>query len=134
MQIEQAEWDCSGICSQAASEGDSPQPSDMIGDGLGARLDWLEAWLSDAVRRSPGPGCDAGRHSGGTAVASAAADLNIGAAFRFLTGSRGVAASSRLGGPGAGPSRPCSSSSWPRAGAEEFVDGSRDTAPASPGC
>ena len=58
--------------------------SDMIGDGLRARLDWLEAWLSGAVRRRLARDAT---HVGipvAPQLQSAAADLNIGAAFRYL--------------------------------------------------
>jgi DNA polymerase-3 subunit delta' len=58
--------------------------ADMIGDGLGVRLDWLEAWLSGAVRQRLAPDAT---HVGIPVPArlqSAAAHLNIGAAFRCL--------------------------------------------------
>jgi DNA polymerase-3 subunit delta' len=58
--------------------------ADMVGDGLGARLDWLEAWLSDAVRARLARDATQVGIPVAPQLQSAASDLNIGAAFRFL--------------------------------------------------
>jgi DNA polymerase-3 subunit delta' len=57
---------------------------DMIGDGLGARLDWLEAWLSGAVRQRLARVATQVGIPVAPQLQSTAADMNIGAAFRCL--------------------------------------------------
>lgn len=58
--------------------------AEMTGDGLGDRLDWLEAWLAQAVRRRLAPDATQLGIPVPPRLQSSAADLNIGAAFRCL--------------------------------------------------
>jgi DNA polymerase-3 subunit delta' len=58
--------------------------ADMLGEGLPARLDWLEAWLAQAVRRRTLPDATRLTVPGGPLLQRAAAEVNITAAFRML--------------------------------------------------
>jgi DNA polymerase-3 subunit delta' len=56
----------------------------MMGEGLPARLDWIEGWVGQAIRaRTLGEGNQV-THSGGPLLQRAAAAVNISAAFRIL--------------------------------------------------
>jgi len=57
---------------------------DMLGEGLPARLDWLEAWLGQAVRAQALPDGTDLTVPGGPLLQRAAAEVNITAAFRIL--------------------------------------------------
>jgi len=57
---------------------------DMLGEGLPARLDWLEAWLGQAVRAQALPDGTDLTVPGGSLLQRAAAEVNITAAFRIL--------------------------------------------------
>jgi DNA polymerase-3 subunit delta' len=56
----------------------------MMGDGLPARLDWLEAWLAGAVRVRTLPRATRLTVQGGALLQRSAATVNISAAFRML--------------------------------------------------
>jgi hypothetical protein len=56
----------------------------MLGEGLPARLDWLEAWLGQAVRAQALPDGTDLTVPGGSLLQRAAAEVNITAAFRIL--------------------------------------------------
>lgn len=58
--------------------------ADMLGEGLPARLDWLEAWLAHAVRDRTVPDATRLTVPGGPLLQRAAAEVNITAAFRTL--------------------------------------------------
>jgi DNA polymerase-3 subunit delta' len=59
--------------------------ADMQGEGLPARLDWLEAWLGGAIRRAAGVGDETGlTFRAGSPLQRATAELNITAAFQVL--------------------------------------------------
>jgi len=58
--------------------------ADMLGEGLPARLDWLEAWLGQAVRARTLPDATGLTVPGGPLLQRAAAEVNITAAFRTL--------------------------------------------------
>ena len=58
--------------------------ADMLGEGLPARLDWLEAWLAQAVRRRMLPDATRLTVPGGPLLQRAAGEVNITAAFRML--------------------------------------------------
>jgi len=57
---------------------------DMLGEGLPARLDWLEAWLGQVVRVRTLPDATGLTVPGGPWLQRAAAEVNITAAFRTL--------------------------------------------------
>ena len=57
---------------------------DMMGDGLPARLDWLEAWLGQVVRSQAVPDATRLTVPGGPWLQRTAAEVNITAAFRML--------------------------------------------------
>jgi DNA polymerase-3 subunit delta' len=58
--------------------------ADMMGEGLQTRLDWLEAWLGQAVRAQTLPDATGLTVPGGPLLQRAAAEVNITAAFRML--------------------------------------------------
>jgi DNA polymerase-3 subunit delta' len=58
--------------------------ADMLGEGLPARMDWLEAWLGQAVRAQALPGATRLTVPGSPLLQRAAAEVNITAAFRML--------------------------------------------------
>jgi DNA polymerase-3 subunit delta' len=58
--------------------------ADMIGEGLPARLEWLESWLGLAVRRRVLPDATGLTVPGGPLLQRAATEVNITAAFRTL--------------------------------------------------
>ncbi|MCM2310631.1 MAG: DNA polymerase III subunit delta' [Steroidobacteraceae bacterium] len=58
--------------------------ADMLGEGLPARMDWLEAWLGQAVRAQALPDGTRLTVPGGPLLQRAAAEVNITAAFRML--------------------------------------------------
>ncbi len=58
--------------------------AEMIGEGLGTRLDWLERWLSGALRVRLEPDATQVRIQGVPKLQRAAAALNMHAAFRFV--------------------------------------------------
>jgi len=58
--------------------------ADMLGEGLPTRLDWLEAWLGQAVRARTLPDATGLTVPGGPLLQRAAAEVNITAAFRML--------------------------------------------------
>ncbi|MGI9246871.1 MAG: DNA polymerase III subunit delta' [Steroidobacteraceae bacterium] len=60
--------------------------ADLQGEGLPARLDWLEAWLGNALRRRVGAGGDETglTFRAGSPLQRAPAELNITAAFQLL--------------------------------------------------
>lgn len=58
--------------------------ADMLGEGLPARLDWLEAWLGQVVRVRTLPDATGLTVPGGPWLQRAAAEVNITAAFRTL--------------------------------------------------
>lgn len=57
---------------------------DMLGEGLPARLDWLEAWLGQAVRARTLPDATRLTVPGGSLLQRSAAEVNITDAFRML--------------------------------------------------
>ena len=58
--------------------------AEMMGDGLPVRLDWLEAWLGQAIRaRTVSNGTQLTVRGGGE-LQRAAAEVNISAAFRMV--------------------------------------------------
>lgn len=58
--------------------------ADMLGEGLAVRMDWLEAWLGQAVRAQALPDATRLTVPGGPQLQRAAAEVNITAAFRML--------------------------------------------------
>lgn len=58
--------------------------ADMLGEGLPARLDWLEAWLGQAVRSQAQADATGLTFPGSPLLQRAAAEVNITAAFRML--------------------------------------------------
>jgi DNA polymerase III subunit delta' len=59
--------------------------ADMQGEGLPARLDWLEAWLGSALQRRIGVGDETGlTFRAGSPLQRAPAELNITAAFQVM--------------------------------------------------
>jgi hypothetical protein len=59
--------------------------ADMQGEGLTARLDWLEAWLAAALRRRTGlPDENSLTFRAGSPLQRAMAEVNITAAFQVL--------------------------------------------------
>ncbi len=58
--------------------------ADMMGQGLSARLDWLEAWLGQTVRAQALPDATGLTVPGGPLLQTAAAEVNITTAFRLL--------------------------------------------------
>jgi DNA polymerase-3 subunit delta' len=62
----------------------------MMGDGLPVRLDWLEAWLGQAIRRLSLPDGNQLTVSGGNELQRAAAEVNISTAFRMVDRMREV--------------------------------------------
>lgn len=58
--------------------------ADMLGEGLPARIDWLEGWLGQAVRAQAVPVATRLTVPGGPQLQRAAAEVNITAAFRML--------------------------------------------------
>jgi DNA polymerase-3 subunit delta' len=56
----------------------------MSGDGLPVRVDWLEAWVGQAIRRRTLPAGSQVTIPGGPLLQRAAAAVNISAAFRVL--------------------------------------------------
>jgi len=58
--------------------------ADMTGDGLPARLDWLESWLGQAVRARAVPDATRLTLPGGPLLQRAATEVNITAAFRMV--------------------------------------------------
>jgi DNA polymerase-3 subunit delta' len=58
--------------------------AEMTGDGLGVRLDWLEAWLGAALRRRLAHDATQVGIPVAPQLQSAAAHLNMGTAFRYL--------------------------------------------------
>jgi DNA polymerase-3 subunit delta' len=56
----------------------------MLGEGLAVRLDWLEAWLGQAVRGRVLPGATWLTVQGGPLLQRTAAEVNMNAAFRVL--------------------------------------------------
>jgi DNA polymerase-3 subunit delta' len=56
----------------------------MMGEGLPVRLDWLEAWLDQAVRSRTLPTGTQLTVRGGAVLQRAAAEVNISAAFRMV--------------------------------------------------
>jgi DNA polymerase-3 subunit delta' len=58
--------------------------SGMLGEGLTTRLDWLEAWLGQAIRAQALPDATGLTVPGGPLLQRAAAAVNITAAFRML--------------------------------------------------
>jgi DNA polymerase-3 subunit delta' len=58
--------------------------ADMMGEGLPVRLDWLEAWLGRSVRAAALPDATRLTVSGGPLLQTAAAEVNISAAFRMV--------------------------------------------------
>jgi DNA polymerase III subunit delta' len=58
--------------------------SGMLGEGLQTRLDWLEAWLGQAVRAQALPDATGLTVPGGPLLQRAAVAVNITAAFRML--------------------------------------------------
>ena len=58
--------------------------AEMMGEGLPARLDWLEAWLGRAIRARTAPSGMQLTVRGGGELQRAAAEVNISAAFRMV--------------------------------------------------
>jgi DNA polymerase-3 subunit delta' len=58
--------------------------AEMMGEGLGTRLDWLERWLSGTLRVRLAPDATQVRIRGAPTLQRAAAALNMHAAFRFV--------------------------------------------------
>ena len=58
--------------------------ADMLGDGLPARLDWLESWLGQLIRGRAVPSATHLSVPGGPLLQRAAAEVNITAAFRLI--------------------------------------------------
>ena len=59
--------------------------ADMLGEGLPARLDWLEAWLAAALRRAGGLGDETAlTFRAGSPLQRATTGLNISAAFQVM--------------------------------------------------
>ena len=58
--------------------------ADMIGDGLGARLDWLESWLSVLLRNRLWQDATRVDIPDGPQLQRAAGTVNMSAAFRFV--------------------------------------------------
>ena len=58
--------------------------AEMMGEGLPARLDWLEAWLGRAIRARTVPSAMQLTVRGGGELQRAAAEVNISAAFRMV--------------------------------------------------
>ena len=58
--------------------------ADMLGEGLPARLGWLEAWLGQLIRRRALPDATRLTVPGGPLLQRAAAEVNITAAFRLV--------------------------------------------------
>jgi DNA polymerase-3 subunit delta' len=58
--------------------------AEMMGEGLPARLDWLEAWLGRAIRARTVPNGMQLTVRGGGELQRAAAEVNISAAFRMV--------------------------------------------------
>lgn len=59
--------------------------ADMQGEGLPARLDWLEAWLGSVLQRRVGVGDETGlTFRPGSPLQRASAELNITAAFQVM--------------------------------------------------
>ena len=56
----------------------------MIGEGLGARLDWLETWLSALLRSRLVQDATRVENPGGQQLQRAAGAVNMSAAFRFV--------------------------------------------------
>jgi hypothetical protein len=56
----------------------------MLGEGMPARLDWLEAWIGQAVRGQALPDATRLTVPGGSLLQRTAAEVNITAAFRIL--------------------------------------------------
>jgi len=58
--------------------------ADMMGDGLPARLDWLEYWLAQAIRGREAPNGTQLTVRGGPVLQRTAGEVNISAAFRLV--------------------------------------------------
>lgn len=58
--------------------------ADMIGEGLGARLDWLESWFSALLRGRLAQDATRVEIPGGPQLQTAARTVNMSAAFRFV--------------------------------------------------
>jgi DNA polymerase-3 subunit delta' len=58
--------------------------ADMLGEGLAARLDWLEAWLGQLIRARALPAGTQLTVQGGPLLQRAASEVNITAAFRLV--------------------------------------------------
>jgi DNA polymerase-3 subunit delta' len=58
--------------------------ADLLGEGLQARLDWLETWLARALRRRLLPDATRLTISGGPLLQRLAAEVNMTAAFRIV--------------------------------------------------
>jgi DNA polymerase-3 subunit delta' len=58
--------------------------ADMLGEGLPARLDWLEAWLARAIRGRFAPNGSQLTVQGGRVLQRVAAAVNISTAFRMV--------------------------------------------------
>jgi hypothetical protein len=58
--------------------------AEVLGEGMPARLDWLEAWIGQAVRGQALPDATRLTVPGGSLLQRTAAEVNITAAFRIL--------------------------------------------------
>jgi DNA polymerase-3 subunit delta' len=58
--------------------------ADLLGDGLPARLDWLETWFARALRRRLLPGATRLTIPGGPLLQRLAAEVTISGAFRIV--------------------------------------------------
>ena len=63
---------------------------EMLGEGLPVRLDWMEAWLTGAVRRRTVPDESNLTFPGASLLQRRAAEVNISAAFRMVDRLRGA--------------------------------------------
>lgn len=63
---------------------------EMLGEGLPVRLDWMEAWLTGAVRRRTVPDANNLTFPGASLLQRRAAEVNISAAFRMVDRLRGA--------------------------------------------
>jgi DNA polymerase-3 subunit delta' len=72
----------------AAVAGGRAEPTgvaaEMMGEGLPARLDWLEGWLGQAIRARTLPSAMQVTVRGGGELQRTAAEVNISAAFRMV--------------------------------------------------
>jgi len=72
----------------AAVAGGRAEPTgvaaEMMGEGLPARLDWLEGWLGQAIRARTVPSAMQVTVRGGGELQRTAAEVNISAAFRMV--------------------------------------------------